>query len=80
MTRFVFKWQDPMVALAVGTGRSFTTLTDFEPDDDRLVFDVAGLGKDADGANFIDGGNGTAQAAGRRASSRAAPRTPTASR
>ena len=55
----VFKWQDPMVALAVGTGRSFTTITDFNPDEDRFVFDVAGLGKDATGANFVDGGNGT---------------------
>ena len=55
----VFKWQDPMVALAVGTGRSFTNVTDFDPDEDRFVFDVAGLGKDATGANFVDGGNGT---------------------
>jgi Ca2+-binding RTX toxin-like protein len=54
-----FKWQDPMIALAVGTGRSFTNITDFDPDDDRFVFDVAGLGRDATGANFIDGGNGT---------------------
>ena len=56
---FSFKWQDPMVALAVGTGRAFTNLTDFDPDDDSFVFDVAGLGKDANGANFIDGGDGT---------------------
>jgi Ca2+-binding RTX toxin-like protein len=55
-----FKWQDPMIALAVGTGRSFTTITDFNPNRDRFVFDVAGLGKDANGANFIDGGNGKA--------------------
>jgi len=51
-----FKWQDPMVALAVGTGRSFTNLTDFDPDEDRFVFDVAGIGSDVNGANFINGG------------------------
>ena len=54
-----FKWQDPMIALSVGTGRSFATLTDFKPEEDRFVFDVAGLGNDAAGAKFIDGGNGT---------------------
>ena len=54
-----FKWQDPMVALAVGTGRSFTTIIDFDPDEDRFVFDVAGLGKDAASTNFVDGGKGT---------------------
>ena len=48
-----------MIALAVGTGRSFTNLTDFDPDEDRFVFDVAGLGTDAAGANFVDGGDGT---------------------
>jgi Ca2+-binding RTX toxin-like protein len=57
---FFFKWQDPMVALALGTGRSFTNLTDFNPKEDTLVFDVAGLGKDANGANFVDGGSGKA--------------------
>ena len=56
---FYFKWQDPMINLAVGTGRSFATLTDFDARQDKLVFDVAGLGRDAAGANFIDGGNGT---------------------
>lgn len=56
---FQFKWQDPMIALAAGTGRSFANLTDFDPDEDRFVFDVAGLGRDAFGANFVDGGNGT---------------------
>ena len=55
----MFKWQDPMIALAVGTGRSFTNLTDFDPNQDRFVFDVAGLGSDSNGANFVDGGNGT---------------------
>ncbi len=53
---FIFKFQDPMVALALGTGRAFANLTDFNPDDDRLVFDVAGIGKDANGANFVNGG------------------------
>jgi hypothetical protein len=48
------------------TGRSFTTITDFDAGDDRFVFDVAGLGRDATGANFIDGGDGTV---GGRASS-----------
>jgi Ca2+-binding RTX toxin-like protein len=57
---FVFKWQDPMIPLAVGTGPSFTNLTDFNPDQDRLMFDVSGLGSDASGANFVDGGDGTA--------------------
>lgn len=56
----VFKWQDPMVTLAVGTGRSFANLIDFNPNEDRFMFDVGGLGSDAVGANFIDGGNGTA--------------------
>ena len=54
-----FKWQDPMIALAFQTGRAFTNLTDFDANKDRFVFDVAGLGSDATGANFIDGGNGT---------------------
>jgi putative nodulation protein len=52
---FHFKWQDPMIALAAGTGRAFATITDFDPAKDRLVFDVAGVGKDANGANFVNG-------------------------
>lgn len=60
---FSFKWQDPMVALAVGTGRSFATITDFDPEFDTFVFDAAGLGADANGANFIDGGDGTVRGA-----------------
>jgi hypothetical protein len=56
----MFKWQDPMISLAAGTGRSFTNLTDFNASQDKLVFDAAGLGADANGANFVDGGNGTA--------------------
>ena len=63
-----FKWQDPMIALAVATGRSFTTLTDFDPDEDRFVFDVAGLGSDVVGANFIDGGAGDGTPGGKAAS------------
>ncbi len=56
---FFFKWSDPMVALAAGTGRAFATITDFSAADDKLKFDVAGIRRDADGANFI-GQEGTA--------------------
>jgi Ca2+-binding RTX toxin-like protein len=52
---FHFKWQDPMINLAALTGRAFATITDFDPNKDRLVFDVAGVGKDAVGANFVNG-------------------------
>lgn len=54
---FAFKFQDPMVALAAGTGRAFASITDFDPEHDTLTFDVPGLGSDAVGANFIDGGD-----------------------
>jgi Ca2+-binding RTX toxin-like protein len=54
--RFYFKWQDPMD----GEGRAFATLTDFNAAQDKLLFDVSGLGSDVNGANFVDGGNGTA--------------------
>lgn len=60
---FLFKWQDPMVGLALGTGRAFATITDFNPEKDKFVFDVAGLGKDSAGANFLDGGDGTVRGA-----------------
>lgn len=50
---FYFKWSDPMVGLAAGTGRSFATLTDFNAADDKLKFDVAGVRQDSAGANFI---------------------------
>jgi Ca2+-binding RTX toxin-like protein len=53
---FFFRWQDPMVALAAGTGRAFTTLTDYDPNTDRLLFDAAGIRNDLAGANFINGG------------------------
>jgi Ca2+-binding RTX toxin-like protein len=56
---FYFKWQDPMIALAAGTGRAFANITDFDPRADRLLFDAAGIGADAAGANFLDGGDGT---------------------
>ena len=59
----MFKWQDPMVGLALGTGRAFATITDFDSDKDKFVFDVAGLGTDAEGANFLDGGGGAARGA-----------------
>jgi Ca2+-binding RTX toxin-like protein len=62
---FMFKWQDPMIALALATGRSFANLTDFDPDEDTLVFDVAGVGDDANGANFV--GNGMRANGGGRA-------------
>jgi Ca2+-binding RTX toxin-like protein len=55
---FAFKWSDPATALAAGTGPAFATLTDFDPLRDTLTFDVAGLKRDAVGANFLDGGAG----------------------
>ena len=60
---FFFKWQDPMINLALGTGRSFSNLTDFDARQDKFMFDVAGLGKDANGANFVNGGTGKAGSA-----------------
>ena len=50
--RFYFKWQDPMN----GEGRAFATLTDFNAGQDKLLFDVAGVGSDVNGANFVNGG------------------------
>jgi hypothetical protein len=37
---------------------AFAALTDFSAAEDTLAFDVAGLGIDAEGANFVDGGGG----------------------
>lgn len=51
---FHFKWSDPMVALAAGTGPAFASITDYEPGKDRMVFDAAGVGRDARDANFIN--------------------------
>jgi Ca2+-binding RTX toxin-like protein len=50
---FNFKWSDPMVALAAGTGRAFANITDFDAEKDTMTFDVAGIGLDQEGANFI---------------------------
>lgn len=50
--RFYFKYQDPQS----GGGRAATTLTDFNAGQDKLQFDVAGVGSDVTGANFVNGG------------------------
>lgn len=57
---FHFRWTDPMTALAAGTGRAFTAITDFDAAGrDKLAFDVAGVGTDISaGVNFVDGGAG----------------------
>lgn len=68
MDTFAFKWKDPMTALAAGTGPSFSTIADFDPARDTLTFDVAGVGRDAAGANFIDGGAGDGTPGGRASS------------
>ena len=65
---FLFRWQDPMVALASGTGRAFTAITDFDPSEDKLTFDVAGVGTDRSvDVNFVDGGAADGVAGGRAA-------------
>lgn len=58
MDTFAFRFNDPMVALAAGTGRAFATITDFNVNQDRLTFDAAGVGNDLPDANFVDGGAG----------------------
>ena len=66
---FLFRWSDPMVAQAAGTGRAFTTITDFDASQDKLNFDVAGVGFDAGSdVNFVDGGAGDGVPGGRAAS------------
>ena len=50
--RFTFKWRDPLD----GEGQAFATLTDFNASQDKLQFDVAGVGSDVNGANFANGG------------------------
>ena len=55
---FAFKYSNPQTPLAAGTGAAFSTIEDFKAADDTLVFDVAGLGEDAAGANFADGSGG----------------------
>jgi hypothetical protein len=60
---FTFKFSAPVTPLAAGTGPAFTEITDFRDGDNRLAFDVPGLGKNSVGASFIDNGNGTAGSA-----------------
>ena len=65
---FHFRWSDPSVELAAGTGRAFTKITDFDAKRDGFQFDVAGVGRDSAGANFVDGGAGDGTAGGRASS------------
>ena len=55
---FGFRFANPQTPLAAGTGAAFATITDFSAATDTLLFDVAGLGTDAAGANFADGSGG----------------------
>jgi hypothetical protein len=55
---FAFRFNDPQSPAAAGTAPAFATLVDFNPGEDVLLFDAAGLGEDAAGANFIDGSGG----------------------
>lgn len=55
---FGFKYSNPLTPLAAGTGAAFASIEDFSAADDTLIFDVAGLGLDAVGANFADGSGG----------------------
>jgi Ca2+-binding RTX toxin-like protein len=58
--RFLFRFNNPQTPLAAGTGAAFAAITDFSTATDTLLFDAAGVGTDAAGANFIDksGGGG----------------------
>ena len=72
--RFQFKWQDPMS----GAGRATAMITDFNASQDKLLFDVAGLGSDVTAPTSSTAA--TARPAARRpASSRAPPPIPKAS-
>ncbi|NEH57778.1 calcium-binding protein [Rhizobium leguminosarum] len=53
---FVFRFHDPMV----GTTHCYTTVTDFDPEQDRFVLDAADFGGDRNvfGANFINHSKG----------------------
>ncbi|MBY5551661.1 calcium-binding protein [Rhizobium leguminosarum] len=53
---FVFRFHDPMV----GSTHCYTTVTDFDPEQDRFVLDAANFGGDRDvfGANFINHSRG----------------------
>ena len=61
---FHFRWSDPSVELAAGTGRAFTKITDFNANQDGFQFDAAGVGRTTNGANFVDGGAGDGTAGG----------------
>lgn len=65
---FHLRWSDPSVELAAGTNRAFTKITDFDANRDRFQFDVAGVGRDSNGANFFDGGAGDGTAGGQASS------------
>ena len=60
MDTFGFRFANPQTPLAAGTGPAFASITDFAAASDTLAFDVPGLGEDAAGANFADGGAGVA--------------------
>ena len=60
MDTFGFRFSNPQTPLAAGTGAAFASITDFNAASDTLAFDVAGLGRDAAGANFADGSGGVA--------------------
>ncbi|MFF0951905.1 calcium-binding protein [Rhizobium leguminosarum] len=52
---FVFRFHDPMV----GTTHCYTTVMDFEPEQDRFVLDAGDFGKgDLFGANFVNHSKG----------------------
>ncbi|MGO7485699.1 calcium-binding protein [Rhizobium ruizarguesonis] len=52
---FVFRFHDPMV----GSTHCYTSVTDFDPEQDRFVLDAGGFGKgDLPGANFINHSRG----------------------
>jgi Ca2+-binding RTX toxin-like protein len=57
---FGFRFANPQTPLAAGTGAAFATITDFSAATDTLLFDVAGLGQDAAGANFAPGSGSVA--------------------
>lgn len=65
---FHFRWSDPSVELAAGTGSAFTKITDFDAGRDQFQFDVAGVGRDSNGANFLDGGADDGTAGGQASS------------
>ncbi len=60
MDTFGFRFSGPLTPLAAGTGAAFASITDFNAASDTLAFDVLGLGRDAAGANFVDGSGGVA--------------------